>query len=214
MTSKGESKEEANRSGHRIRTSRPGARSMFGYGIEGLLFAISGLFEPPVFEVERRRPASPPTQQTAHIYNIKVRDPLGRGAQGFQALDLGRQGVAFRRQSEQGSSRGLPRSGSRLLGAQLQARPVPKLGPRQQWGRSGAHNAAREDSKKNGLKDKAGSARRPPNRPRNERFLYGGPQNGPEIWTPVLHSPRPKVRPGVKGKSKAPSVPCPSPWAS
>ena len=67
MTSKGKGREEANRKGHGIRTSRPGAQSMFGYGIEGLLFAISGLFEPPVFEVERRRPASPPTRQTAHI---------------------------------------------------------------------------------------------------------------------------------------------------
>ena len=213
MTSKGKGREEASRRGQGIRTSHPGAQSMFGNGIEGLLFAISGLFEPPVFEVERRRPASPPTQQTAHIYNIKVRDPLGRGAQGFQALDLGRQGVAFRRHSERRSSRGLPRRSNRQLGTLLQARPAPKLGPRHKWGRSGAETAAR-DMKKNHLKAKAGSARRPPNRPRKERFLYGGPQSGPKIWTPLLRSPRPKVRPGVKGKSKAPSLPCPCPWAS
>ena len=148
MTSKGKGREEASRRGQGIRTSHPGAQSMFGNGIEGLLFAISGLFEPPVFEVERRRPASPPTQQTAHIYNIKVRDPLGRGAQGFQALDLGRQGVAFRRHSERRSSRGLPRRSNRQLGTLLQARPAPKLGPRHKWGRSGAETAARDMKKK------------------------------------------------------------------
>ena len=70
-----------------------------------------------------------------------------------------------------------------------------------------------KSQKKNCLKDKAGSARRPPKRPRNERFLYGGPQIGPEIWTPLLRSPRPKVRPRVKGRSKHPWLPRPSPWA-
>lgn len=132
---------------------------------------------------------------------------------GRQALDLDGHALGLWRHARLRGGRGLPRSGSRQLGAQLQARPVPKLGPRQQWGRSEAHNAAREDSKKNGLQDKAGSARRPPNRPRNERFLYGGPKIGPEIWTPLLQSPRPKVRPKVKGKSKHPRRPRPSPWA-